>query len=100
MAARAILSAFSQVINSNFIKDPTCIRLPLFDSATVETVVKEAMQSFANDPVLLQLKSPIFIIGDLHGSFFDLAFILKCFGMPPVRSYLFMGSGGQGRVLS
>ena len=37
-----------------------------------------------DDPVL-KLKSPVVIVGDIHGQFADLIEIFKIAGKPPVR---------------
>ena len=41
--------------------------------------------------MLLKLKSPYRIVGDLHGQFFDLMRIFEIGGDPPDVRYLFLG---------
>ena len=47
--------------------------------------------AFVRDPLLLDLDGNIVVVGDLHGHIFDLYNIIKCFGLPPSRKYLFLG---------
>ena len=35
--------------------------------------------------------SPVTIVGDLHGQFFDLLHLLKVGGWPPATSFIFLG---------
>lgn len=43
------------------------------------------------EPTMLYLKSPINIVGDIHGQFPDLLNIFNTCGEPPAVSYLFLG---------
>jgi serine/threonine-protein phosphatase 6 catalytic subunit len=50
--------------------------------------VSELLMEESNvQPVL----SPVTIVGDLHGQFFDLINLLKVGGWPPQTSYIFLG---------
>ena len=50
--------------------------------------VSELLMEESNvQPVL----SPVTIVGDLHGQFFDLLNLLKVGGWPPETSYVFLG---------
>ena len=40
---------------------------------------------------MLKLKSPLVIVGDIHGQFYDLINIFDKFGYPPETHYLFLG---------
>ena len=44
-----------------------------------------------DQPSLLKLGTPLVVIGDLHGRFFDLLRIFTNFGFPNVTNYLFLG---------
>lgn len=51
-------------------------------------LVSELLMEESNvQPVL----SPVTIVGDLHGQFFDLLNLLKVGGWPPQTSYVFLG---------
>lgn len=43
------------------------------------------------EPTLLKLASPMVIVGDIHGQFFDLLNIFQKFGDPSHVQYLFLG---------
>ena len=47
--------------------------------------------AFMDQPVLLELESPIKICGDIHGQYYDLLRIFESNGYPPEKKYLFLG---------
>ncbi|KAI0984466.1 hypothetical protein GJ496_004312 [Pomphorhynchus laevis] len=49
------------------------------------------MKIIASEPNLLSLRSPLTIVGDIHGQFFDLLNILDKCGQPGRHKYLFLG---------
>ncbi|OHT06917.1 Serine/threonine-protein phosphatase PP1-2 [Tritrichomonas foetus] len=51
----------------------------------------EAIKVLKEDDILLILKAPITVIGDLHGQFYDLLQYLDKSGKPPNSKILFMG---------
>lgn len=44
-----------------------------------------------DQPIHLELESPLNICGDIHGQFFDLLKVLETAGIPPDANYLFLG---------
>jgi serine/threonine-protein phosphatase PP1 catalytic subunit len=44
-----------------------------------------------SQPMLLELESPIKVVGDIHGQYVDLLRIFEHCGRPPQTSYLFLG---------
>ena len=44
-----------------------------------------------SQPMLLELKAPVKIVGDIHGQFRDLLRLLDCAGLPPKSNFLFLG---------
>jgi hypothetical protein len=46
----------------------------------------QAREVLRNEPKVLQISSPVIIVGDIHGQFFDLLEIFKIAGKPPVRA--------------
>jgi len=54
-------------------------------------LLNEAKESFASQPMLLQVSAPLCVVGDIHGQFTDLVYILNLIGHPPYQKYLFLG---------
>lgn len=46
---------------------------------------------FMSQPVLLELGTPVKVVGDIHGQFGDLIRIFQMSGFPPKTNYLFLG---------
>jgi hypothetical protein len=43
------------------------------------------------EPTMLKISSPLVVVGDIHGQFYDLLNIFHKFGYPPATRYLFLG---------
>lgn len=54
-------------------------------------VVEAARKVFASNPMLLAVKAPVTICGDIHGHFLDVLRIFNAAKTPPETSYLFLG---------
>lgn len=54
-------------------------------------ICAKARQIFLSQPMLLELASPVKVVGDIHGQFNDLIRIFKLCGFPPSANYLFLG---------
>lgn len=52
---------------------------------------QKARAVLLNQPMLLELESPIKICGDIHGQYTDLLKIFQLCGYPPYTNYLFLG---------
>lgn len=57
----------------------------------IEQICAQAQEIFKNQPMLLELDSPIKICGDTHGQYGDLLTLFKLGGFPPIANYLFLG---------
>lgn len=57
----------------------------------INYIIYKAKDVFMKQPTLLELCSPIKIVGDLHGQYGDLLRVLKLSGFPPMSNYLFLG---------
>ncbi|EDW74906.1 uncharacterized protein Dwil_GK19103 [Drosophila willistoni] len=65
-------------------------RLPLIED-DITQLCAVARELFMEQPMLLEIKAPVRVVGDLHGQFHDLLKILDHCGYPPQVSYLFLG---------
>jgi diadenosine tetraphosphatase ApaH/serine/threonine PP2A family protein phosphatase len=64
---------------------------PHLPAAVVSALIDCALAHLKTQPAVLDVPGDVVIVGDLHGSIFDLLRILKKFGRPPGTSYLFLG---------
>lgn len=65
--------------------------LPRIPSEQVVDICETVKKKFMEEPSILNLHSPITIVGDIHGHILDLFRIFKNFGMPPRRRFVFLG---------
>ncbi|TNJ30379.1 Serine/threonine-protein phosphatase [Giardia muris] len=56
-----------------------------------EELAYKAKELFQKEPNVLQVKSPVTIVGDIHGQFYDLRELFSIGGAIPDVHYLFMG---------
>jgi serine/threonine-protein phosphatase 2B catalytic subunit len=55
-------------------------------------LIGSATELMTHEPNVVRIDSPVTVVGDLHGQFFDLAHIMEIAGgSPPERSFLFLG---------
>lgn len=52
---------------------------------------EHAYQIIMQEPMLIELESPLKIVGDLHGQFYDLLRLFEMCNHPPAAKYLFLG---------
>ena len=57
----------------------------------IERLCSLVIRKVENDPLLLELSSPIYVVGDLHGQYYDLMRIFRKLGFPSEHKYLFLG---------
>lgn len=68
------------------------VKLPRFTINELTEVLNAAKPIFEKEGNILQLYAPMIVVGSLHGSIFNLYQIISRFGLPPTRSYLFLGN--------
>ena len=57
----------------------------------INWVIIKSYEIIKNQPVFIELDSPINICGDVHGQFYDLLRLFNYGGEPPKSNYLFLG---------
>ncbi|OQR75682.1 protein phosphatase type 1-like [Tropilaelaps mercedesae] len=57
----------------------------------VERLCHVTREVFLSESILLEVKAPLQICGDVHGQFHDLLQIFNVGGYPPEKNYLFLG---------
>lgn len=68
------------------------LSLPNINPIIVGELFDDVRKIFEDEPILLELRSPCIVVGDLHGQILDLFRILAIFGMPSSRrKYVFLG---------
>lgn len=61
------------------------------DGKRIRALCAAARRAFMRQPMLLRLKAPIKVVGDLHGQFGDLLRLFDAAGRPPEADFLFLG---------
>ncbi|EAX95436.1 Ser/Thr protein phosphatase, putative [Trichomonas vaginalis G3] len=57
----------------------------------ISFILMEAKNKLSKDPTVYHLKSPLIVVGDLHGNLKDLLHIFQTAGTPPEHKFLFLG---------
>ena len=57
----------------------------------IDYLCKTVQPIYASQPVLLEIKAPLTIVGDIHGQFHDLLRIFDSANYPPNKTFLFLG---------
>ncbi|OHT16697.1 Serine/threonine-protein phosphatase beta isoform [Tritrichomonas foetus] len=67
------------------------LNLPKFSVNSLLNLIMTVKEILQKEPTIIELQSPVSVVGDLHGHFLDLVRILQGFGLPIARQYLFLG---------
>ena len=57
----------------------------------IKLLIHKCKAILQQQPIFLELGSPISILGDIHGQYFDLLRLFDYGGFPPAANYLFLG---------
>uniref|UniRef100_A0A2S2QWF5 protein-serine/threonine phosphatase n=1 Tax=Sipha flava TaxID=143950 RepID=A0A2S2QWF5_9HEMI len=63
----------------------------LSDAHHIRALCMDARRAFLQQPMLLKLRAPIKVVGDLHGQYSDLLRWFEAAGRPPDVDFLFLG---------
>jgi len=66
-------------------------QIPHYDKDLLLGLCQEFTDDHKNGQAVLDLYGNFVVVGDLHGSLFDLIRIIHRFGVPPLSRYLFLG---------
>jgi len=90
------LSEWQQQLNEYAEKPKLKIEQLLTKEILSESVLKEVctnlVKTLVNEPNVIQIHSPVTIVGDIHGQFYDLLELFKVAGPFPDINYLFLGN--------
>lgn len=93
-AAEFILNSYDSILNSptaNYADVGKTIAIPQFSIDVIVDLCKDTMAKLKTIPLVVHLKSPMYIVGDIHGSLHDLIRIFQLNGSPFRTQYLFLG---------
>lgn len=57
----------------------------------IRAILTEVREVFMAQPMLLEIRPPVRVCGDIHGQYYDLLRIFDKCGFPPHSNYLFLG---------
>jgi serine/threonine-protein phosphatase PP1 catalytic subunit len=57
----------------------------------IKLICNLAIEAFKRENCLVEVTSPLYVCGDIHGQYYDLLRIFNCCGQPNTASYLFLG---------
>jgi hypothetical protein len=66
-------------------------QLPNITKEEIQWICASAADIFLSEKPLLKLSTPLIIVGDLHGKYYDLIHIFVTHGFPDSTTYLFLG---------
>lgn len=90
-------SIFDQYMNlilvntSDYAEKRIRLKLPIISPDIVKRILSEVRKIFEKEGIVIYTKSPLVVVGDLHGQILDLFRILSTYGFPPESRYVFLG---------
>jgi protein phosphatase len=91
---RDMLNQFLQPLQcdvTNVSSGQTPLPLPTFEVEQIVALCTAVREAFAHESLLLDITTPVTVVGDLHGQLLDLFRILQIHGLPHTTKYLFLG---------
>lgn len=91
MGVDEILAQYASFFKRECPLNPERSTLPKIQSDVLKSLIAQTLNLMCVSPPVLKLEGPLIIVGDIHGSIWDLLHIFQVFGPPPSRRYLFLG---------
>lgn len=91
---KEVLSYYSNLIQGEhdvYSNKNLKMQIPILPINALTYLVEEVTNIFTQEPTMLELSSPICVVGDIHGQIIDLFRVFKQCGQPPNRRFLFLG---------
>lgn len=70
----------------------TELKLPFFEAHDLDELLDNAVSLMQKEPIVINIFAPVIVIGALNGDIFQFYAILSRFGLPPTRTYCFLGN--------
>ncbi|GMS77918.1 hypothetical protein PENTCL1PPCAC_93, partial [Pristionchus entomophagus] len=77
-----------EMVTNFFQSDTTNI---VYDKKDMMKLLNQLQSAMKKEPTLLELESPVFVCGDIHGQLTDLRRIFYICGFPSRKRFLFLG---------
>ena len=81
-------TVIAELSSASTLKPNTIIHIPY---EHILNLLHLSREIFLEQPILLELETPLLVCGDIHGQFYDLLRIFKFGGNPSENNYLFLG---------
>lgn len=85
------LSSFFDCKAPSILENRISSMFPPLDDEMVEEICNSSIKILQAQPSLVQVNSPVVLVGDVHGNFVDLIRIFQIFGQPSKTKYVFLG---------
>lgn len=93
-SAAHVLKAYQSILKMDSSKCPEfgkSIPIPVFDEETLLDLCEEVRKLNQRKEMVIELRAPYYVVGDIHGNIFDLVRILVHSQAPPLSRLLFLG---------
>jgi serine/threonine-protein phosphatase PP1 catalytic subunit len=61
------------------------------EESVILGIIRTVKNIFMSQPMLVEVKAPVKVCGDVHGQYYDMLRLFEYGGFPPESSYLFLG---------
>lgn len=61
------------------------------EESVILGIIRTVKNIFMTQPMLVEVKAPVKVCGDVHGQYYDMLRLFEYGGFPPESSYLFLG---------